>query len=257
MEQQLTHPAALNIVDLSTYYHQQTALHHLSFEAPAQAITVIIGPSGCGKSTLLKTINRTIEDEEDTRWDGTVALFGDDTKRMSKEEVHTKIGLVFQTPAPFPFSIYRNMTYALAYHGMHDKQQQRSIIDEKLSIVGLYDEVHDRLKESACALSGGQQQRLCIARALTVNPDVLMLDEPCSALDSKSTHAIEQTLKTLAKTTTIVLVTHNIGQARRLADKVIYLSDGSIVEQGSAQQMFTQPRDPRTVEFIDGIGNAV
>ena len=170
---------------------------------------------------------------------------------MQKDVLRRRVGLVFQTPAPFPFSIYKNMTYAPKYYGVRDRAALDAIVTEKLQLAGLYDEVRDELTKSARKLSGGQQQRLCIARALTVDPDVLLLDEPCSALDVRSTAVIETMLTALKKTYSIVIVTHNIAQARRISDTVAFLLEGRLVETGP--QVFTAPQREETRAFLEGV----
>ena len=172
---------------------------------------------------------------------------------MEPEELRRRIGLVFQTPSPFPFSIYKNMTYALRYYGVKDKKELDRQVKEKLQMAGLYDEVAQELDKSAHKLSGGQQQRLCIARALTVEPEILLLDEPCSALDVKSSSVIEKMLTQLKEKYTIVIVTHNIAQARRISDHVAFLFGGKLIEFAPVQQIFSQPKEEETKAFLEGI----
>ncbi|MCQ2567860.1 MAG: phosphate ABC transporter ATP-binding protein [Mogibacterium sp.] len=245
--------AILKIENLGVKYDGKPALNNVSFEVPENRITAIIGPSGCGKSTLLKSINGTIRGERGAEIEGKVYLKGQDTSLIPKEELHRRIGLVFQTPTPFPFSIYKNMVYAPKYYGINDKSQLDQIVEEKLKITGLYDEVRTELGKSAINLSGGQQQRLCIARALTVNPEILLLDEPCSALDVQNTAIIESLLKELKNEYTIVIVTHNIPQAQRLADQVVFLDGGNLVECGDADQLFDHPKIKETRDFLSGV----
>lgn len=178
---------------------------------------------------------------------------GQDIQKMEPEQLRRRVGLVFQTPAPFPFSIYRNMTYALRYYGVRDKKELDRQVREKLEMAGLYEEVSQELDKSAHKLSGGQQQRLCIARALTVEPEVLLLDEPCSALDVKSSSVIERMLVQLKERYTIVIVTHNIAQARRISDHVAFLFGGRLVEFGTTAQIFSEPREEQTRDFLEGI----
>lgn len=240
----------MTLQNVSAAYGGKPALQQVSLEIPRHRITAIIGPSGCGKSTLLKCMNGLIWEEPNATVQGTISLEGKPIDRMPREELRRRVGLVFQTPAPFPFSIYKNMTYAPRYYGQHDRKAWDSLVREKLTMAGLYDEVKDDLGKSALQLSGGQQQRLCIARALTVEPELLLLDEPCSALDVKNTAVIEGTLCQLKEQYTIVIVTHNIAQAQRIADHVVFLYDGQLVEQGS--HLFEQPRQEETRRFLSG-----
>lgn len=244
--------AVLEIKNLSVYYDKKQILENISLSIPQQKITAIIGPSGCGKSTLLQCLNGMIHDIDSASMKGNVYLNGQDFNHIPKEELRRRIGLVFQVPTPFPFSIYKNMAYAPKYYGIRDKHNLDEIITDKLQLCGLYDEVKHDLKHHASKLSGGQQQRLCIARALTVNPEILLLDEPCSALDVQNTAIIEQLLIKLKETYTIILVTHNISQAKRVADEVIYLDDHRIIEHGEAAQIFEQPRFEETKAFLKG-----
>lgn len=241
---------ALSIKNLSAGYENKKVLENLSVDIEKNKITAIIGPSGCGKSTLLKSINRMIEEEHGGFVRGEIKLEDQDLFTIEKEKVRNKIGMVFQTPTPFPFSIYKNMTYALNYYGKYKKEELKRMVIEKLEQVGLYSEVRDVLDKSATKLSGGQQQRLCIARALTVNPELLMLDEPCSALDIKSSAHIEQLLTKLRKEYTIVIVTHNISQAKRIADKTIFMSEGQIIEYQDTKEFFVDPKNEIIKSFL-------
>lgn len=240
----------LEVRDLSVRYDISPILHDVNLRVREGRIMAIIGPSGCGKSTLLRTMNRTIEEDGDARWSGTILLEGQDTRRMDVGDLRTRVGLVFQTPTPFPFSIWKNMTYGLRYRGMRDKAELNDHVKRALRMAGLYDEVEDRMKSNALKLSGGQQQRLCIARALTMEPKVLLLDEPCSALDAKSSAAIEETLATIKERVAIVLVTHNIAQARRLADDLVFMSEGEVVESGPAERLFENAGNQRTRDYL-------
>ena len=209
-------------------------------------LVVLVGPSGCGKTTTLRMIAglETITSGE---------LRFDDRRQNEASPRQRGVAMVFQTPAPFPFSIYRNMTYALRYYGVRDKKELDRQVREKLEMAGLYEEVSQELDKSAHKLSGGQQQRLCIARALTVEPEVLLLDEPCSALDVKSSSVIERMLVQLKERYTIVIVTHNIAQARRISDHVAFLFGGRLVEFGTTAQIFSEPREEQTRDFLEGI----
>ena len=243
----------LTLHHVSASYDGKAALEDISLEIPAHSITAIIGPSGCGKSTLLRCMNGMLREEKGTGISGEILLGGQDIQKMEPEQLRRRVGLVFQTPAPFPFSIYRNMTYALRYYGVRDKKELDRQVREKLEMAGLYEEVSQELDKSAHKLSGGQQQRLCIARALTVEPEVLLLDEPCSALDVKSSSVIERMLVQLKERYTIVIVTHNIAQARRISDHVAFLFGGRLVEFGTTAQIFSEPREEHTRDFLEGI----
>ena len=242
----------LKINHLTTSYDGKAVLEDVSMEIPAHRITAIMGPSGCGKSTLLHSINGMVEENPNARVTGDIFLNGQHIRKIPTEELRRRIGLVFQTPAPFPFSIYKNMTYAPRYYGVKDKKKLDALVREKLQLAGLYEEVKDDLNRSAGKLSGGQQQRLCIARALTVEPEVLLLDEPCSALDVKSTAAIEKMLLELKKSYTIVLVTHNIQQAKRISDRAVFLYEGKLVETADTDQFFHNPKEEETRDFLSG-----
>ena len=244
---------ALKIENLSASYEGKKALEGVSLDIPKNRITAVIGPSGCGKSTFLRCLNRFLEEETGAQMSGSVQLFGEDTAKIPLELLRRKIGMVFQIPSPFPFSIYRNMTYAPRYYGIHDRKKLDALVVEKLKLAGLYEEVKDDLNRSAMKLSGGQQQRLCIARALTVEPDVLLLDEPCSALDVRSSAVIEELLTELKQRYTIVVVTHNIPQARRIADHAVFLYNGRMIESGDAAKVLREPSCTETKEFLSGI----
>lgn len=242
----------MRIEDLSAAYGGKEVLSHLSTGIPRRGITAIIGPSGCGKTTFLQCLNGMLRTNKEVRISGNIFLGDANTADLPREELCRRVGLVFQTPAPFPFSIYKNMTYGLTYYGMKDKKELEKTVREKLIEVGLYYEVKDELHKSALKLSGGQQQRLCIARALTVRPEVLLLDEPCSALDVKATALIEKLLMDLKKNYSLVIVTHNIAQARRIADRLLVMVEGRLVEEGNAEQVFTSPQESITAEFLAG-----
>ena len=244
--------AILTLENFSVSYEKKEVLHEISTAIRPNRITAIIGPSGCGKSTLLKTINRMLEEEGGVSCKGSIFLNGQDIRKMTVEEVRRRIGMVFQTPTPFPMSIYKNMTYAPQYYGVRKKQELDRIVRENLEITGLYDEVKDELGKNALKLSGGQQQRLCIARALTAQPEILLLDEPCSALDVKSTQIIEDLLVQLKQRYTIVIVTHNLFQARRIADDCIFLLNGQLWEQGNTRELFEAPSRQETKDYLAG-----
>ena len=242
----------MRLEQIHAYYGKKEALSGVSLKIPKNQITAVIGPSGCGKSTLLRVLNGSFREESGTRLSGQVFLGDKDAASIPSEELHRRVGLVFQTPSPFPFSILKNMTYAPQYYGVRDKKRLMDIALEKLKLAGLYEEVRDELSKSALRLSGGQQQRLCIARALTVEPEVLLLDEPCSALDVKASMVIERLLMELKKQYTIVIVTHNIAQARRLADQAVFINAGRLVESGEGKAFFAAPKEEETREFLGG-----
>ncbi|SHI96588.1 phosphate ABC transporter ATP-binding protein [Lutispora thermophila] len=242
----------LELKDFRAYYGSKRVINNLNMAIKKNKITAIIGPSGCGKSTLLMSLNTMLEEAEG-RTEGQILFNGKDVHSISKEEVRRRIGIVFQKPTPFPFSIYKNLTYAPIYYGVKDKKRLDGIVVEKLKISGLYEEVKDEIHGSALKLSGGQQQRLCIARALTVEPDVLLLDEPCSALDVKNTANIEKMLMNLVQDYTIVIVTHNLSQAKRISDYTAFMLDGELIEYDETHRIFTSPQDNRTKEYIEGI----
>ncbi len=244
--------SVMEIEHLTAGYGTYEVLHDLSASIPRHQITAVIGPSGCGKSTLLKCLNRMLTEEKGAHCHGTVRLNGSDISQIPAEELRRRIGMVFQTPTPFPMSVFKNMTYAPVYYGGLSRKQLNELVVEKLQLTGLYDEVRDQLHQSALKLSGGQQQRLCIARALTVNPEILLLDEPCSALDVKSSRKIEQLLTDLRQQYTILIVTHNLAQAKRISDHVLFLHDGNLIEQGTVTEVFEHPKQELTREFLTG-----
>ena len=243
----------LEIKDFSVNYGKSRVLKNINLEIEKNRITAIIGPSGCGKSTFLKSLNLMITEEKSSEILGKIYFNGKNIKDFQIENLRKKIGLVFQTPTPFPFSIYKNMIYAPVYYGIKDKKELDKIVKEKLILAGLYDEIKDEMNKSALSLSGGQQQRLCIARELTVEPEILLLDEPCSALDIQNTMKIEEMLKNLSSKYTIVIVTHNLAQAKRIADKTAFFFDGELVEYGDTEDKFTNPKDEKTKNYINGI----
>jgi len=238
---------------LNVWYGRVHALKDVSVVIPSRRITAIMGPSGCGKSTLLKAFNRLLE-VEGARVEGKVYFRGLDIYSDSVDPymVRRKIGMVFQKPIPLPMSIYDNVAYGLRVNGVKDKRILVEVVRENLEKVGLWDEVRDRLRDSAFNLSGGQQQRLCIARALAVEPEVILLDEPTSSLDPASTKRIEELLKRLSRDYTIVIVTHDVHQAMRLAEHVVFIFEGRIVEQGDAGEIFKNPRSILTKAYIKG-----
>ena len=243
----------LEVKNFSVSYDDKKILKNINMYIDKNKITAIIGPSGCGKSTFLKSLNMMINEEKGAKTFGDIFFEGKNIKGFEVELLRKNIGLVFQTPTPFPFSIYKNMTYAPIYYGIKNKNQLDNLVKEKLKLAGLYDEIKDEINKSALSLSGGQQQRLCIARELTVEPEVLLLDEPCSALDIQNTIKIEEMLKNLSKNYTIIIVTHNLAQAKRIADKTAFFFDGELVEYEDTEKIFSNPRDEKTKKYINGI----
>ena len=240
--------------DLCLWYGATQALKNINIEIPERSITALIGPSGCGKSTFLKTLNRMNDLIPSVRIEGTVTYGGQDifAPIVDVNDLRKEIGMVFQKPNPFPMSIYDNIAYGPRTHGIKNKIQLDDIVEEALQGAAIWDEVKDRLKKSALGLSGGQQQRLCIARAMAVKPKVLLMDEPTSALDPISTSKIEDLTQQLKKDYTIIMVTHNMQQAVRISDNTAFFLLGELVEFGDTEQMFSQPQDKRTEDYITG-----
>ena len=240
--------------NLDLYYGNFQALKGLNMEIPANQITAFIGPSGCGKSTCIKTINRMNDLVNGCRIEGKVEIDGDDIydPRTDVTLLRRRAGMVFQKPNPFPMSIYDNIAYGPRVHGIKNRKKLDELVENSLRGAALWEEVKDRLKESALGMSGGQQQRLCIARALAVQPDILLMDEPTSALDPISTLKIEDLMQELKKTYTVVIVTHNMQQAGRIADRTAFFLLGEIVEYDDTAVMFNTPHDKRTEDYITG-----
>ena len=240
--------------DLNLYYGQFHALKGVSMDIPEKEVTAFIGPSGCGKSTFLKTLNRMNDLVEGCRITGDVKLDGVDIfkDKLDVNVLRKRVGMVFQKPNPFPMSIYDNIAYCPRTHGIRSKAQLDEIVERSLRGAAIWDEVKDRLKKSALGMSGGQQQRLCIARALAVEPDVLLMDEATSALDPISTSKIEDLIADLKNEYTIVIVTHNMQQATRVSDKCAFFLMGELIEFGDTTQRFSMPRDTRTEDYITG-----
>ncbi|MGM0602013.1 MAG: phosphate ABC transporter ATP-binding protein [Bacillota bacterium] len=243
----------MSIRDLSVYFGEAEILRNINLDLKKNKITAVIGPSGCGKSTFLKSLNLLVNEEENFRGKGQILLNGRDIMKMDKEKVRENIGMVFQHPTAFPFSIFKNLTYAPVYYGIKDKNKLRKIVEEKLKMAGIYNEVKDNLDMTASKLSGGQQQRLCIARALTVEPEVILLDEPCSSLDLKNIENIEKMLVDISDEYTILIVTHNLAQAERIADYTAFILNGELVEYAETKKIFNDPQDIRTKEYIAGL----
>lgn len=240
--------------DLNFFYGQKQALFDINLTIPERKVTAFIGPSGCGKSTFLRTINRMNDLIDNTRVEGSMTLDGDDiySKETDVVELRKKVGMVFQKPNPFPKSIYDNIAYGPRIHGNKNKTDLEEIVERSLRRSGLWDEVKDRLNESAIALSGGQQQRLCIARTLAIDPEVVLMDEPTSALDPKATQRIEDLIDELSMDYTIIIVTHNMQQAARVSDFTAFFFEGSLIEHGITERMFTLPGNKKTEEYITG-----
>lgn len=240
--------------DLKLWYGDHQVLKGITMDIPEHQITALIGPSGCGKSTFLKTLNRMNDLVENVRITGEVKYDGKDifSSNANVNELRKEIGMVFQKPNPFPKTIHENITYGPKLHGQKDKKKLEEIVERTLREVGLWEEVKDRLHKSALGLSGGQQQRLCIARCLSVEPEVILMDEPTSALDPVATTKIEALVQDLASKYTIVIVTHNMQQAARISNRTAFFLTGEILEIDDTEKIFTNPSNPKTEEYITG-----
>lgn len=239
--------------DLNLWYGSNHALKNINLRIPEKEITALIGPSGCGKSTYLKTLNRMNDLVENCRIEGEIKLSNVDIyKEIDVNILRKRVGMVFQKPNPFPMSIYDNIAYGPRIHGIKSKVKLDEIVERSLTQAAIWDECKDRLKKSALGMSGGQQQRLCIARALAVEPEVLLMDEPTSALDPISTSKIEDLTMDLKTKYTIIMVTHNMQQAVRIADKTAFFLLGEVIEYDDTQNMFQSPSDKRTEDYITG-----
>ncbi|MFC6332587.1 phosphate ABC transporter ATP-binding protein PstB [Paenibacillus septentrionalis] len=240
--------------DLNLFYTDFHALKNVNLTMPEKAVTAFIGPSGCGKSTLLRTLNRMNDMIPGTRIEGKLVINDKDiyAQGVDVETLRNKVGMVFQQPNPFPKSIYDNIAYGPRLHGIKKKQQLDEIVETSLKAAALWDEVKDSLKRSALSISGGQQQRLCIARALAVNPDILLMDEATSALDPISTLKIEELVQDLRDKYTIVMVTHNMHQAARVSNQTVFFLNGEVVEFDDTEKLFSNPTDKRTEDYISG-----
>ena len=241
-------------LNLDFFYGSSQALFSINLEVPDRQVTALIGPSGCGKSTFLRTLNRMNDTIDGTRIQGSITIDGNDIYRNGTDVValRKKVGMVFQKSNPFPKSIFDNVAYGPRIHGVRDRDDLYRIVEHSLSRAGLWEEVKDRLTHGALDLSGGQQQRLCIARALAVDPEILLMDEPASALDPKATARIEDLIGELRDDYTIVIVTHNMQQAARVSDYTAFFYEGSLVEFGETQVVFTNPTQQKTEEYITG-----
>ncbi len=240
--------------DLNFYYGTKKALDKVSIACHMNRVTAIIGPSGCGKSTFIRTLNRMNDVIGGARVEGTILLDGQDIHSPDVDvvELRRRVGMVFQKPNPFPKSIFDNIAYGLRINGMRDKRKLEAVVETTLRGAALWDEVKDRLDENAFSLSGGQQQRLCIARALAVEPEVILFDEPCSAIDPIATAKIEDLIETLKKRYTVVIVTHNMQQAARVSDYTAFMMLGELVEFGVTERIFTNPSNKLTEDYITG-----
>ncbi len=230
-------------------FGKKEILHGIDLAVKKKKITAIIGQSGCGKTTLLKTVNRILEDEGGYI-QGKITVDGQDIMKISKEELRKRVGIVFQQPIAFPYSIEKNLTYVLKYHYNLSKEELKKRCEECLREARLYDEVKEQMSMSAAKLSGGQKQRLAIARSLCVNPELMLLDEPCSALDMKNTMAIEEMLLELKEQYTIVIVTHNLAQAQRTADDIVFMNQGKVLEITEKNQFFSEPSSELAKEQV-------
>ncbi len=247
--------AKMTARDVSVFYGAKKAIDDVSIDIPNRYVTAFIGPSGCGKSTFLRTLNRMNDTIPSARVKGTIALDGDDIYRsgMDVVQLRARVGMVFQKPNPFPKSIYENIAYGPRIHGLaQGKPELDAVVESSLRRAGLWDEVKDRLTDSGTALSGGQQQRLCIARAIAVDPEVILMDEPCSALDPIATARIEELIDELRGSYAIVIVTHSMQQAARVSQRTAFFHLGQIVEYGRTSDIFTNPLEERTKDYITG-----
>ncbi len=244
----------MKVTDLNLHYGSQQALFDVSMDIPEHKVLALIGPSGCGKSTFLRTLNRMNDLIEGVQVEGTISLDGQDiyAKGVDLVNLRKQVGMVFQRPNPFPMSIYDNVSYGCRVHGLKDRKRLDEIVEKSLSDAALWDEVKDRLDESAMGLSGGQQQRLCIARVMAVEPEVVLMDEPCSALDPISTMKIEELVTELKQKYTIVMVTHNMQQAARVSDDTAFFLNGRVIEHDTTDVIFTKPHNEKTEDYITG-----
>jgi phosphate transport system ATP-binding protein len=243
---------ALDTEKLNLYYGSFHGLKDVDFHVPPRSITSLIGPSGCGKSTLLRCFNRMNDLIDEVKVEGTILVEGQDIREMDIIDLRKRVGMVFQRPNPFPFSIYENLIYGLKIHGMGNRKRNQEVVERCLQAVGLWDDLKDKLATPALSLSEEIKQRLCIARLLTVEPEIILLDEPCSALDPIATLRVEELMLELKKDYTILIVTHNMQQAARVSDYTGFMLLGDLVEFGYTSQIFTSPGDKRTEDYITG-----
>jgi phosphate transport system ATP-binding protein len=244
----------ISVRNLSVWYGKTQVIKNISVDIPEKKITAIIGPSGCGKTTFLKSLNRLIDLQEDVKISGSILVDGEDiySPEIDVNNLRKKIGLLFQKPQVLPMSIYDNVAYGPRIHGIRNKRKLDEIVEHYLKEASLWEEVKDKLHSPAYKLSLGQQQRLCLARGLAVEPEIILADEPTSALDPISAEKIEKSLSELKNRYTIIIVSHILRQAKRLADYVIFLYLGNLVEHGPAEEFFTNPKEPKTRAYIDG-----
>ena len=249
-----TAASKISVRNFDFYYGEAKVLHGISLEIPSQQVTALIGPSGCGKSTFLRSINRMNDIIPDAHGEGTIEIDGKDVFASGTDtvELRRRVGMVFQKSNPFPKSIFDNIAYGLRIGGMRNKREMSDIVEKSLVRAALWDEVKDRLHESALSLSGGQQQRLCIARALAVNPEILLMDEPASALDPIATAKIEELIYELKDRYTIVIVTHNMQQAARVSDRTAFFMLGKLIEYSGTKEIFMNPREKMTEDYVTG-----
>jgi phosphate transport system ATP-binding protein len=254
MSDTIANNTKIDVQNLNFYYGSVQSLFDLNLRIPEQMVTALIGPSGCGKSTFLRTLNRMNDIIEGSRLEGTVLIDGIDIYKNGTDVVtlRKKVGMIFQKSNPFPKSIFDNIAFGPKIHGVKDKRKLREIVEKSLINAALWDEVKDRLDTNAMGLSGGQQQRLCIARALAVEPEVILMDEPASALDPKSTSKIEDLIAQLKKDYTIIIVTHNMQQASRVSDYTAFFFLGKLIEYGETTEIFTNPKLKQTEDYISG-----
>ncbi|KEC55760.1 phosphate ABC transporter ATP-binding protein PstB [Bartonella koehlerae] len=241
--------------DVKVFYGKKEALHGITLDIPEHQVTALIGPSGCGKSTFLRCFNRMNDTIEGAKITGFITLDGENIyeSRIDVVELRARVGMVFQKPSPFPKSIFENVAYGPRIHGLaKSRAELHDVVEKSLRQAGLFEEVKDRLHESGTSLSGGQQQRLCIARAIAVSPEVILMDEPCSALDPIATARIEELIDALRKDYTIVIVTHSMQQAARVSQYTAMFHLGNLVEVGETEMMFTSPKEQRTQDYITG-----
>ncbi|NLT19541.1 MAG: phosphate ABC transporter ATP-binding protein [Syntrophomonadaceae bacterium] len=243
---------AINITDWNTWYGDFQVLNNINSEFKDKSITAIVGPSGCGKTTLLRSLNRTAELTDNFRYEGSILVYGHNIYADKAEDARRHIGLVYQTPVALPLSIQENVLFGPRYYGERKRDRLTAIVENCLTQAALWDEVKDKLNKPAFELSGGQKQRLSIARALAVNPQLLLLDEPCSSLDPLSTGLIEELLVKLAMNLPIIIVTHNLFQARRIANETVFMLNGKIIEKDLTQTMFNNPSNEATRSFFSG-----